>query len=1023
MTIGSNLRYAGMAITLVLVACGSGTDTGSNGESDGTLGTAQAALGKFKKMPKPVNAHKFVPRSLDRTPVTVVAQLDGEPSALRQEALGRRLTTAEKSTIASSRKSEQDAVRPHIARLGGRVVGSFQHALNGVKVTLPKNEVENLRALPGVKAVKSVARYKPNLSQSVPRIHAPDVWAGVFGLRGEGVKIAVVDTGIDYTHADFGGPGTVAAWNAAVATSTAPADPALFGPGAPRIKGGIDLAGDAYNANVADSVPVPDSNPLDCEGHGSHVAGIAGGSGVLSDGTTYSGPYDPSLYTNHSFLIGPGVAPKADLYSVRVFGCEGSTNLITEALEWAVANDMDVVNMSLGSDFAPADSSDAEASDNASKAGVVIVAAQGNAGNIRYIGGSPAASSRSIAVAASDKAVSNPGAIFTLPSGASFTGIDANAATFSNGTSYPVKVLKDADGNIALGCDPADYLDVTGKLVVTQRGTCARVDRAIYGQAAGAAAVVMVNTDETLPPFEGAITQNPDTLDPVTVTIPFFGTTASDGIALAEANGLSVSVANTSLPTGIADFSSSGPRNPDASLKPEITAPGVAIISTSMGTGTEGVAFSGTSMATPHIAGVAALTLQAHPQWRPAQVKAAIVNSGDPTTLSNFAVRTGGTGLVNAASAARTAVYAEADNQLVSASFGFKELSNDFVKTKTIQLHNTGRTPTTFTVGQKATQGSPHTLSFDRTSVTVPARGTANVIATLSVPVGTVGDSTDFRDVAGLVTFTPATANTNFGISLTVPYYFVPRATSAVRAVVAGKLRGGAVKSGNAVVDNIGGNVPATADFYAWGLEKNSSNLGAIDLRAAGVQTFGAVSAIAVNTFGAWSSPSTQEFDIDIDADGDGVADYLLIGIDLGFLTDAQAATGQIYSVVYNLATGDFPSVYGAITSTDTSSIVLPFDTAAIGVSATNPRFSYSVTSRSLFDGTTDAFSTRAKFNAVSPGLSTGQFVTLAPNDSALVPLSANPAELALTPALGILVLSPDNKNGPKEALLEKIRY
>src|SRR5262249_37530860 len=151
--------------------------------------------------------------------------------------------------------------------------------------------------------LKPVNQYERQHVTSVPRIHAPDVWAGVFGMRGEGIKVAMIDTGIDYTHANFGGPGTTAAYAAAKAADTMPADPTLFGPMAPKIKGGTDLAGDAYNGTT---MPMPDPNPLDCGGHGSHTAGTVGGFGVLASGATYSGPYDPSIYATNTFNIGPG---------------------------------------------------------------------------------------------------------------------------------------------------------------------------------------------------------------------------------------------------------------------------------------------------------------------------------------------------------------------------------------------------------------------------------------------------------------------------------------------------------------------------------------------------------------------------------------------------------------------------------------------------------------------------------------------------------------------------------------------
>src|SRR5262249_6336250 len=154
--------------------------------------------------------------------------------------------------------------------------------------------------------------------------------------------------------------------------NTLPPDPALVGPNAPKVKGGIDLVGDDYAAgDPAHNTPVPDPNPLDCNGHGSHVAGSATGFGVLANGSTYTGSYDQLTHVNNQFSIGPGVAPKADLYSVRVFGCTGSTNVVVYAIDWAVDNDMDIISMSLGSDFGPGDSADAKAADDAVRAGII----------------------------------------------------------------------------------------------------------------------------------------------------------------------------------------------------------------------------------------------------------------------------------------------------------------------------------------------------------------------------------------------------------------------------------------------------------------------------------------------------------------------------------------------------------------------------------------------------------------------------------------------------------------------------
>src|SRR5438270_6355869 len=460
---------------------------------------------------------------------------------------------------------------------------------------------------------------QPDNSTSIPYIGAPQVWQGQKGLRGENIKVGIIDTGIDYTHANFGGPGTAAAYTAAHAASTQPADPALFGTQAPKVKGGIDLVGDAYDPSSKDpniSTPHPDANPLDCNGHGSHVAGTAAGFGVSADGTTYRGAYDTSLPFS-SFVIGPGVAPLADLYAIRVFGCTGATGVVVDAIDWAVDNDMDVINMSLGSTFGRSDDASAVASDNAARSGVVVVASAGNSGATPYITGSPSTATRAISVAASDAAQSYPGATLTL-SGGGATGTTALAALNANGgplpaAALPVVVLRSSypSGPVSIGCAPGAtstnlypsgtgpsstwpaYANapggVAGKLVVVTRGTCGRVAKAVYAQQAGAAGVLMINNAAGYPPFEGAITSNPDNGQAFNVTIPFFGVRSTDAGTITARDGGSTTFAPASIanPTfsAVASFSSGGPRLRDSNLKPDVTAPGVSTLSTAVGTG------------------------------------------------------------------------------------------------------------------------------------------------------------------------------------------------------------------------------------------------------------------------------------------------------------------------------------------------------------------------------------------------------------------------------------------------------
>ena len=139
------------------------------------------------------------------------------------------------------------------------------------------------------------------------------------------------------------------------------------------------------------------------------------------------------------------------------------------------------------------------------------------------------------------------------------------------------------------------------------------------------------------------------------------------------------------------------------------------------------------------------------------------------------------------------------------------------------------------------------------------------------------------REVAGLITLTPTTAASNHGYTLRVPYYLVPRVTSNVDAKIAIRAKD---TQGVVSLTNRNSPIPASADFYAWGLEdqKKDGVDGRLDLHAAGVQSFPGVLAFAVNTYKGWSTPEQEEFDVQIDVDGDGVPDYIVFNGDVGLV-------------------------------------------------------------------------------------------------------------------------------------------
>ena len=996
-----------------------------------------------------------MPPGLAGGPVTVMVKLTGASVAEQQGNAGRRFTASEKQAAKQQLQQQQQGVRGSIEAMGGTVVGTFQSAYNGIKVVVGRDKLAQIAALPGVLAVKPLQKFEPSNVRSIPFIGAPTVWQNL-GLHGEGVKVAIIDTGIDYTHANFGGPGTPAAYTAAHAAETLPADPALFGPNAPRVKGGIDLVGDSYNADTQ-PIPHPDPNPLDCNGHGSHVAGTAAGSGVKANGTTFTGPYNAAtIGATSDWLVGPGVAPKADLYAVRVFGCTGATNVVVDAIEWAVDNDMDVINMSLGSPFGASDDPSAEASTNAAKAGVVVVAAAGNNGPNQYITSSPASGDGAISVAANDSTASFPAATIATSLG-TINAINANDFGLPATSTYTVKVLTGAN---VLGCSVAAFGGPLppNTIAVVQRGVCARVAKAIFGQQAGAAAVIMVNNAAGLPPFEGPITSNPDDGSLFTVTIPFLGVAgapANDGARLAAVDGQAVSVAPAAPlanPTfrQFATFSSGGPRNGDSALKPEITAPGVNILSTLVGGGTVGTVESGTSMATPHVTGVAALTVQAHPGWKVEDIKAAIVGTGAPTGVSNYRISTGGTGLVQPVGSTATQVVAKpnGDPFAASLSFGFSELANDFKASRTIALRNAGDTAASFNVAQARAAGQPHTLTFDSATVTVPAHGSAVVGVTLNVPAATAGTASgaalSFREVAGLVELTPVSAADNNGVALRVPYYLVPRASAGVSTSLT-KLSNATNPTTVATVTNKLGVIAGNADFYALGLEGQQTNNGVHpkdgqnvtnDVRAVGTQSFAFPSAavptrrlivFAVNTWNRWSSASTNEFDILVDVDGDGIDDYVVVGVDQGAI-QTGTFNGRMAAFVFSTRSAGASVQFFATAPTDSSVALLPVLSTQLCrvnepcLSVNNPRFTYHVNSFDLFNGGVDVVAGPGSFNAWTPAVTTGAFLTVAPGASASTTLTVNAAESALTPPAGVMVVTQDNKTGASQAQLLRLK-
>ncbi|MFE7193202.1 S8 family serine peptidase [Kitasatospora sp. NPDC057541] len=740
-------------------------------------------------------------RTADR-PVSVLLELATEPVAPAWRRAGdearsrRRSPDAVRREAARAGAEQRARVSTALDRLAGAVHGAVPAArelyrtrtlVAGLAVSAPAGRLPALRTLPGVTAVHPIVRKGRDNAHSVPVTGAPEVWAGgpvaggapeegASGSTGQGVRIGVADSGIDYTHADFGGPGTEEAFRSVDGAGPAPAG--LF-PNA-KVIGGRDLVGDDYQPDPGaphyQPDPHPDDNPIDCDrnGHGTHVAGTAAGLGVTADGRTYRGPYRPGL-DPAGFKVGPGAAPGAQLYAIRVFGCDGSTDQLGQALDLAADPDgdgdpsdrLDVLNLSLGSRFGSTDDADALAVDRLVALGTVVVAAAGNEGDVYGIGGSPGTAARAVAVAASVDPHGDADGITVLdpPSLAGVVPAHWSAR-------YRDWSTADVTGELALpaeqtdGCaafSEADRQRLAGRIAVLAWSTreseraCGSGPRADHVADAGAIGALLAADDDHLAEISG------NDRAPLALLGRADGERLRAGAAAgtvrvrlaAPGDPLHGAVAQDQpqrLDT-LTDFTSRGIGVPGV-VKPDLAAPGETIWSALVGSGIGGQREDGTSMATPHVAGLAALVRAVHPDWTAEQVKAALMNTAGDTWLGD-----GGTGPVygpERTGAGRAAVdravrtpavaYAAGEGAVegaVGVSFGPVEATGPLAPVREVEVRNLSAARVAYRTGYAAATDAPGArFELAPARVEVPPGGTARVRVTLRVP-GALGRAPD----------------------------------------------------------------------------------------------------------------------------------------------------------------------------------------------------------------------------------------------------------------------------------------
>jgi minor extracellular serine protease Vpr len=611
-------------------------------------------------------------RAYDESPRGWLVELSGSSDAFRREARAAGVELTERR--------------------------AFSSLWNGVSVEATPGAASALRTLDGVVSVY------PNVIASVPPAEttvataAQTTGAAIarseLGYDGSGVTVGVLDTGVDWQHPDLGG---------------------CFGPGC-RVARGWDFVGEAYDPNPASAtynpVPVPDADPDDCNGHGTHVAGIVGARGRVT-----------------------GVAPGVELAAYRVTGCAGqvAADVMLAAMERALRDDVDVLNISIGSAFvAWPDYPTAKAASALVDRGVVVVAAVGNNGPApTYSAGSPAVGEKVIAVGSYDNVRAELASFTVSPDGRQILYTPATGAPAAPASgSYPLAYL-------GTGCTPQAPGSLAGRVAVVLRGVCTLHAKAVIAQSAGAAGAVLINN------VPGRFT--PVVTGPTPITIPFVGITLADGsLIVGRLAGGPVALTWTEttgtepVATGgaVSTFSSWG-LAADLSLKPDLSAPGGFIWSTYPLEKGRYASLSGTSMASPHVAGAVALLLQAKPRTRAEDVRALLQNTADPrpvlgTTLID-AVHRQGAGLLDVDDALT------ADTHVSPAKVSLGEGEGGVVR---LTIENDGDHPRTYTLAHLpalATSNNtpgytftpfadrPSTVSFSESSVTVAAGSHAAV--------------------------------------------------------------------------------------------------------------------------------------------------------------------------------------------------------------------------------------------------------------------------------------------------------
>ena len=586
-----------------------------------------------------------------KAPSLIAAARDGRLPAATS---GQRVdvhAAASTGYVARLRSAQQAFLQDASGELGRPLTSigaqfEFQHAFNGLAVRVTAGEAQQLAQRPEVEAVLPMRSVPVSTDRGPQLIGAANFWMGIFdgvddraflgnfdapgalATHGEGMVAGIVDTGLNFGHPSFAavdGNGyqhinPLGAGNYLGLCAKGAPSPDWT----PQCNDKVIGAYDFVSALMPDVLIYdPDANngpgPVDENGHGSHTASTVAGNSVLAQ---VSG--GPSLRIS-------GVAPHANLVVYDACYTTGSGQgsclylSLVAAVNQAVADGVvDVINYSIAGGSDPWNEAPSQAFLDAVDAGIFVAAAAGNSGpsagwvdHVEPWATTVAATTHGRGAFVNKLRVTGP-----APVPPELTSITVTVPSSSVPLNAPIAGPLAYNAADPLHCSPAAPGAYAGKIVMVRRGTCTFVDKILNVEAGGASAVVLANNAEAAlnPALDG-------THIPVATILLSQGNAIAGFFAGAGSADMRLdypSVATAEIPDQVANFSSRGPSS-FALLKPDVAAPGSNILAAVNGDANAFGVLSGTSMASPHIAGAAALLRKTHPEWSPAEVKSALM--------------------------------------------------------------------------------------------------------------------------------------------------------------------------------------------------------------------------------------------------------------------------------------------------------------------------------------------------------------------------------------------------------------